>query len=120
MVGGRTVASGNLGDQHVYDRREDRWRDAAPLPLAQAGLAAAVVHGRLYAFGGERFGDEARVVPESWVYDPAADAWSRLPDMPNPRHGLGAVAVDKRIYVIGGAKAVGGKQTTAIVEVFNT
>ncbi len=42
VTGGRTAA-GNLAVTEVYDRQEDRWREAAPLPLPQAGTASVMV-----------------------------------------------------------------------------
>lgn len=119
VVGGRTVAGGNTAVHEVYDRREDRWRSAAPMPQAQAGLAAASIDGKLYAFGGEYFSPEpGGVFAEAWAYDPVSDAWTQLPDMPNPRHGLGAVTSGGDIHVIGGALGVGGRNTSALVEIF--
>jgi len=118
VVGGRQVGGGNLTAHEVYDPREDRWRNAAPMPQGQGGLAAAVLKGRLYAFGGEFFDNDGGVYPEAWVYDPQADQWTAIEDMPTPRHGLGAVTLEEEIYVIGGAKGVGGDRTSAAVEVY--
>lgn len=119
VVGGRTVAGGNTGAHEIYDPREDRWRAAAPMPQGQGGLAAAALDGRLYAFGGEYFDPRpGGVYAESWAYDPASDTWSPIADMPTPRHGLGAVALGPDIYVIGGALGVGGRETSALVEIY--
>jgi len=89
------------------------------MPQAQGGLAAAVVKGKLYAFGGEFFDNGGGVYPESWVYDPNEDSWTAIPDMPAPRHGLGAVELGGKIYVIGGALQASGVDTSALVEVYN-
>ncbi len=118
VVGGRQVGGGNLTDHEVYDRREDRWRTAAPMPQGQGGLAAAVAGGRLYAFGGEFFDNDGGVYAEAWSYDPQTDGWTAIEDMPTPRHGLGAVTLDGDIYVIGGAKGVGGDRTSTVVEAY--
>lgn len=118
VVGGRTVAGGNVADTHVYDAAEDRWRTAAPMPQAQGGLAAAAAGGRLFAFGGEFFGDGGGVYAEAWQYDPDADRWSSVAPMPTPRHGLGAAALEGAIHVIGGATRAGGSGTSATVEIF--
>lgn len=119
VVGGRTVADGNTSAHEVYEAKEDRWRTAAPMPQGQGGLAAASVGGRLYAFGGEFFQPSpGGVYAEAWCYIPALDVWQPIPDMPSPRHGLGAVAIDRDIYVIGGALGVGGRDTSALLEVF--
>lgn len=119
VVGGRTVAGGNTGTHEVYDANEDRWRIAAPMPQGQGGLAATSLAVRLYAFGGEYFEPEpGGVYREAWCYTPPSDSWQQLPDMPSPRHGLGAVTVDRDIYVVGGALGVGGRNTSALVEIF--
>ncbi|MEO0818227.1 MAG: kelch repeat-containing protein [Pseudomonadota bacterium] len=119
VVGGRTVGGGNTGTHDIYDAREDRWRSAAPLPQGQGGLAAASVDGRLYAFGGEFFSPEpGGVYAEAWCYVPVNDVWVQIDDMPSPRHGLGAIVMDRDIYVLGGALGVGGRDTSALVEIF--
>ncbi|MCI5046214.1 MAG: hypothetical protein MRY59_01835, partial [Aquisalinus sp.] len=111
VVGGRTVAGGNVADLEIYDLQEDRWRTGAPMPQAQGGLAAASVSGRLYAFGGEFFNNGGGVYPECWVYDPQIDQWQASTPMRTPRHGLGGVAIDGWIYAIGGATQAGGVGT---------
>lgn len=118
VVGGRTVAGGNVSTHEFYDPSEDRWYFAAPMPQGQGGLAAAGVGDRLYAFGGEFFNNGGGVYSESWMYEPATDTWVAIPDMPHPRHGLGAVTVGNEIYVIGGALEVGGSKTSNLVEIF--
>jgi len=118
IVGGRQVGGSNVNTHEIYDHKEDRWRNAAPMPQAQGGLAAAALGGKLYAFGGEYFNNGGGVYPESWVYNPATDSWAALPDMPTPRHGLGAVTLKDKIYIIGGAKEFSGTDTSAIVESF--
>jgi len=105
-----------VATHEVYDHKEDRWRNAAPLPQAQGGLAAASLGGKLYAFGGEYFDNGGGVYPESWIYSPENDSWEPLPDMRTPRHGLGAVSLNNVIYVIGGAKQASGVDTSATVE----
>ena len=118
IVGGRQVGGGNVATHEVYDHKEDRWRNAAPMPQAQGGLAAAALGGELYAFGGEYFDNGGGVYPESWAYNPSTDSWEALPDMLTPRHGLGAVRLGSDIYVIGGAKQASGVETSPIVESF--
>ncbi|MFP3943830.1 MAG: Kelch repeat-containing protein, partial [Alphaproteobacteria bacterium] len=103
---------------HVYDPKEDKWRTAAPMPKAQAGLGGAVLNGRLYVFGGEIFDPEPAVFKEAWVYDPKADKWDALPPMPTPRHGLGAVALGDRIYCTAGATKPGGSGRSRANEAF--
>lgn len=120
IVGGRTVAGGNVAALEIYDAREDRWRPGAPMPLAQGGLAAAAVDGRLVALGGEYFGAKGYgVLKNVWQYAPQRDAWTALPDMATPRHGLGAVSDGTGIYAIGGATQVGPRGTSNLVEMLD-
>lgn len=120
VAGGRTVAGGPTDAHEVYDPREDRWRNAAPMPAGSGagGNAAAVLNGALYVFGGEVFGQPGAVHREVWRYDPRADAWTEAAPMPTPRHGVGAVAIDGSIYLVGGATRPSGNGTSALVERF--
>lgn len=118
VVGGRTMAGGNLAVHERYDPQSDRWDTLAPMPQGQGGLAAAAMEGRIYAFGGEySFAASAGVYAECWVYDPQTDLWSPGPDMATPRHGLGGVGLDGRIYAVGGARGPSGQATSAVLEV---
>ncbi|HYD46576.1 MAG TPA: kelch repeat-containing protein, partial [Phenylobacterium sp.] len=47
VVGGRTVAGGNLATLERYDAKADAWETLRPMPQASGGLAAAAVGGRL-------------------------------------------------------------------------
>ncbi|MEO0754844.1 MAG: kelch repeat-containing protein, partial [Pseudomonadota bacterium] len=94
------------------------WRTAAPMPQGQGGLAAGVIAGSLFAFGGEFFSGDGGVYPELWAYAPETDTWSRGPDMRRPRHGHGAVSLDGFIYAIGGALKVGADETSGAVDRF--
>jgi len=120
IVGGRTMAGGNLARLDMYEPEGDRWHALRPLPVAAGGLAAAVLGKYLYAFGGERLemtGPEG-VIAKAWRYDPAGDRWDALPDMPNPRHGLAAVTLSDRILLIGGGTLPATGCTTNITEAF--
>lgn len=111
LVGGRTVAGGNLAVHEVYDPSSKSWSTLAPLPKAQAGLAAVVVNNTLLAFGGEHFVDGGGVFDQVWQYLPAEDRWQALTVLPIARHGHGAVVIDHQVYVIGGAAEAGLKST---------
>lgn len=111
VVGGRTVAAGNLAVHEVFDPESNSWQQRAPLPEAQAGLAAAVVADTLLVFGGEHFIDGGGVFSTVWQYLPAEDRWQALTSLPIARHGHGAVVVDEQVYVIGGAAEAGLKAT---------
>jgi N-acetylneuraminic acid mutarotase len=120
VAGGRSVAGGPSDAHEVYDPKEDRWRNATPMPKGSGagGNAAAAADGKLYVFGGEYFDNGGRVHPEVWVYDPRTDAWTGATPMPTPRHGLGAVALNNEIWLVGGAKKPSGNDTSDVVESF--
>ena len=127
VVSGRTVAAGNTPRCHRYDPVRDRWTAIADLPEArqqtaprgQAGLAGAVLAGRLCVFGGEWFSDEGEgVYADAWAYDPATERWEPLTAMERPRHGLGAVTIGDAIYLIGGARRRGGSGVTGWLDRF--
>jgi N-acetylneuraminic acid mutarotase len=85
-----------------------------PRSAAAGGLAAAVLGGRLFVFGGEAF-DPApgRVLSVVWSYDPQLDSWSEAGRMPVPRHGLGALAIGNALWTIGGAERPSGVGTSS-------
>lgn len=97
----------NVPDLEVYDPLSDSWQKLAPMPVAQGGLAAASLGGKLYVFGGEQWTSEVKVLATCWVYDPATDSWAAIEGLSPPRHGLAAAVVGKEIFVIGGATRVG-------------
>lgn len=115
VVGGRILTPQglrNLDVHEAYDPATRRWQTLAPMPEARGGHAAASLGGRLYAFGGESFGDRPTAHDEVFEYDPGADRWRRVATMPAPRHGLGAVAAGGAIHLLGGAAEAGGRATS--------
>jgi hypothetical protein len=54
-VGGRIDGnySRNLTSNEAYDPATDRWEQRAPMSAARSGIAAAVLEGRMFVFGGE-------------------------------------------------------------------
>lgn len=86
-----------------------------PLPTARSGVAAALLGGRIFVFGGEAIG---HVFSENEAYDPAADRWTMMTPMPTPRHGTGAATVGNAIYVPAGGLTNGGSQPSAANEAF--
>ena len=57
-----------------------KWQKAAPSPFARVESPAAVVHGKIYLFGG--FTEDLQASNQVDVYDPASDSWTRKKDMP--------------------------------------
>ena len=84
------------------------------MPSRRGGLTAAVLDGKIHAFGGET---RSAVFDNHEVYDPTADRWTSAPPLPTARHGLGAATLSDKIYVIGGGPKAGFAQTD-VVEMF--
>jgi N-acetylneuraminic acid mutarotase len=106
-IGGRFNSdySENLALHHIYDPAENRWGEAAPLLKPRSGIAAAVLNGKIYLFGGEA---PQGTFADNDVYDPSQNQWQSAPPMPTPRHGLGAATIGNQIFVIAGGPRPGG------------
>jgi N-acetylneuraminic acid mutarotase len=85
------------------------------MPTARSGVAAAVLGGRLFVFGGEQAGG---VFSENEAYDPETDRWVAMAPMRTPRHGTGAAAVGARIYIPAGGLTNGGSRPSSVNEAF--
>jgi Kelch motif len=44
--------SRNLSSDEAYDPATNRWEQRTPMPTARSGIAAAVLEGRMFVFGG--------------------------------------------------------------------
>jgi len=80
------------------------------MPTARSGIAAAVLEGGIFVFGGEA---PSGTFNQNESYDPAANSWTTRAPMPTARHGLGAAVVGKSIYVISGGPKPGGTYSSA-------
>jgi N-acetylneuraminic acid mutarotase len=106
VIGGRAAQLGDLASVEVFDPASESWSRAADLPEARAGLAAAVVDGRIHVAGGEIMASSA-VFSDHWIYDPAADAWSAGAPLSLARRGQAAAALPDGLYLIGGSTGTG-------------
>ncbi len=70
-------------------------------------MAAALLGGRMFVFGGEHGGG---VFFQNEAYDPATDTWATMAPMPTPRHGTGAAVVGDAIYIPGGGLVRSGSR----------
>lgn len=84
------------------------------MPTARSGIAAAVLAGKIFVFGGEA---TTGTFDEAEAYDPKTDTWTPWASMPTARHGLGATTVSGRIFVVSGGTRPGGSYS-ALNEVF--
>ncbi|MDX5407831.1 MAG: galactose oxidase [Chromatiaceae bacterium] len=117
VVGGRQVGGANLAQLQRFDAATNSWQQLSAMPQAQGGLAAAVLGGDLFVFGGEYFDNGGGVYSQVWRYQANTDRWQQAGTMPLPRHGLGAVVLNNQVYVLGGASVVGLKATSAVLNI---
>jgi len=111
VVGGLIFVPGGLAADNkpvknleVYDPRQDRWEQRAPLPTALSAYALVAFEGRLLLFGGwDGQGYQAVV----YAYSPTQDTWTQLTSMPVTRAFAGAAVAADRIYVLGGMNNAG-------------
>jgi hypothetical protein len=76
------------------------------MPTPRAGLAVAVVDGKLYAVGGHNLSSFNLSTVEA--YDPATNTWKAGAPMPLGRDGLTVGAIGGRLYAAGGFPLVQG------------
>ena len=78
---------------------QGRWESAARLDVARAGLAVAVLDGRLYAAGGAGLTTPRA---EFEVFDPELNRWMPETSLPRGLERFGMAAINDRIYAAGG------------------
>ncbi len=85
----------------VFDPATGEWDLKAPYPAACNHVAAAVLDGKIYTFGG--FIEQNRC-PHSkcFVYDAASDEWAPIAGLSRPRGAVSAVALGGKIHLLGG------------------
>ena len=90
----------------VYDPATNRWTPRTPLGLGRPGAATAVLGGKLYVIGGDRYNDGVETVDITIVYAPVTDAWTRRAALPSARAWTAATKVflggQPRIELVGG------------------
>jgi N-acetylneuraminic acid mutarotase len=90
-----------------------QWAPANPSPVVRLEGAAAVVGGRIYAFGGFGAAFEAQTAVD--VFDPLTGNWTALAPMPRGVTHSQAAVVGNRVYIAGGFE--GSNPGTAIADV---
>lgn len=99
VFGGEDQSGAQLADVAMYDPVNNTWAPKTPMREARAGLAAAVVNGKIYAIGGYKGETVFNIVEE---YDPVNNSWTTKTSMRIARAGLAAAVVNDKIYAIGG------------------
>ena len=76
------------------------WVNKSNMPAAREAYAAAVVGGKLYAFGGRQ---NSSALATGHVYDPGTNSWTSRAAMPERRAASnGAGVINGIVYVPGG------------------
>ncbi len=102
VVGGNAHSDTQITRTEVYDPATDTWSARAPMPSGSHHIAAAVLSGKIYTFGGFIGQAHAAPVDNAFEYDPATDRWRALPKLTSPRGSPSAVVLHGKIHVIGG------------------
>jgi len=97
---GERAAGKSSGKADAWPTLE--WKKAAPSPFARVESPAAVVHGKLYLFGG--FTEDLDASNRVDVYDPVSDSWTRKKDMPTRLTHLNPAIDGNTIWFAGGFK----------------
>ena len=92
FVGGKNVSAKKIAER--YAPTTNTWETLASMSAARAGVATAVLNGKLYAIGGQ---DLISVE----VYEPSTDTWSSVGSLPNANYGGSALAVAGKIFLFG-------------------
>ncbi len=117
-IGGRIDNfSQNLQTIYVIDpaKADAKWQALPLMPTARSGTQGAVLDGKIFIFGGEKFGG---VFNTSEMFDPATERWSELTPMPIGRHGTNAVTLNGMIFIPAGGPLNGGEAQTNANQAF--
>jgi hypothetical protein len=101
ILGGCTLEGGASDKHQVYNPATNNWTQQAVIPDKAGWPAVAVFKGKIYLFGGDNKGIDARPVARSFVYDPEKGKWSEIAPLPAPRSYAAATAVGEFIYIYG-------------------
>jgi N-acetylneuraminic acid mutarotase len=104
-----TVFSLDLHDKNA------QWRALPLMPIPRSGTQAAVLDGKIFLFGGEKFGG---VYNNTEMFDPVTERWTELTPMPVGRHGTQAVTLGNLIFIPGGGPLNGGEAQTNANQAF--
>ncbi len=105
----QTIFSLDLHDKSA------KWLTLPLMPVARSGTQAAVLDGKIFLFGGEKFGG---VFNNTEMFDPVTLRWSELTPMPIGRHGTQAVVLGNMIYIPAGGPLNGGEAQTNANQAF--
>ncbi len=92
-----------------------KWKTLPLAPMPRSGTQAAVLNGKIFVFGGEKFGG---VFNNTEMFDPVTERWTELTAMPIGRHGTQAVTLGDMIFIPAGGPLNGGEAQTNANQAF--
>lgn len=98
-VGGLTKSGDAVSTVEIYDPEKDEWQMGQAMSMLRSRVGVAVLHGKLFAFGGFNGHERLSTVE---VFDPETKKWSQRNTMMCKRSAVGVAALDDFIYVCGG------------------
>ncbi len=105
----QTIFSLDLSDKNA------KWLTLPLMPIPRSGTQAAVLDGKIFLFGGEKFGG---VFNNTEMFDPVTLRWSEMTPMPIGRHGTQAVVLGNMIFIPAGGPLNGGEAQTNANQAF--
>ncbi len=115
-VGGYSLQGNNYGPPdtfppyhdvaatEVYNPLTDTWTEQAPMPSPRYAIAANVVNGKIYVFGGwsmDSFAANQSVPNLTQVLDIKSNTWSVVVPPPLPLSSPASAVLDGKIYLLG-------------------
>lgn len=98
-VGGLTKSGDAVSTVEIFDPIKNEWRMGPAMSMLRSRVGVAVLHNKLYAFGG--FNGQERLSTVE-VYDPDTKTWTQGKTMMCKRSAVGVASLDEFIYVCGG------------------
>lgn len=98
-VGGLTKSGDAVSTVEIFDPIKDEWRMGPAMSMLRSRVGVAVLHNKLFAFGG--FNGQERLSTVE-VYDPETKSWSQGKTMMCKRSAVGVASLEENIYVCGG------------------
>jgi N-acetylneuraminic acid mutarotase len=102
VISGKIYVPGGLSPNgnptktlYVYDPSTNTWSTKAPLPVASARGAAAVINGKLYVLTPTA---NASLLHR---YDPASNTWTARASAPRAHHYPASGVIDGKLYIAG-------------------
>ena len=113
IIGGDLISVSTTSVE-VYDPTTDLWTDG-PTMLGPNNLrsSATAADGKIYTFGGFRFGGKTDIIG---VLDIGAGTWDETRRLPQAQERHGVAALDDRIFIVGGVTNAGPISTFCFYE----